>query len=135
MWIAVWNLALFSLLTAAYSQLRIVLKMLTATKSGKFQMTIHIDYAMTERKIKLDWFWFLKVMWLGLLCYLEIKVKQALSLLFSRGGFIHSRNSLWKVDSILNVMASPKIFSKECSKSVIGLLSCLKVRKTSQYYK
>ena len=52
MWIVVWNLALFSLLTSANSQLRIVLKMLSATKSGKFQMTIHIDYDREENKIE-----------------------------------------------------------------------------------
>ena len=52
MWIVVWKLALFLLLTSANSQLRIVLEMLSTTKSGKFQMKIHIDYDREENKIE-----------------------------------------------------------------------------------
>ena len=37
MWIVAWNLMLFSLLTSTYSQLRIVLKMLTAKKAWNFK--------------------------------------------------------------------------------------------------
>jgi len=47
------KLGALSLLTSAYSQLRIVLKMLSGTKSGKFQMIIHIDYDREENKIAL----------------------------------------------------------------------------------
>ena len=53
MWIVIWILALFTLLTSAQSQLRFVLKCISVTKSGKFQMTIHIDYDREENKIEL----------------------------------------------------------------------------------
>ena len=54
MWIVIWILALFSLLTSAQSQLIFVLKCISVTKSGKFQMTIHIDYDREENNIELS---------------------------------------------------------------------------------